>query len=308
MTLTWQMAAIAASSVLPLAWLVPGGLLADHRLGKRLARLEKSTPRIATDPARPAARRTARGEGGWLEAHLEQAGWSVTGREWRLMVGIVSTTAGGLIGWISGSPLAGVLGAAILVMAACTWLVSRAARVRRAFLDGLPAALWTMAGSLKAGQGFLTAWQRATDEKVGPAGRPWRDVLEETTWGIPVEEALARVAREIRATEVDLMVEAIAIQRTWGGNLAEILTGLHDTLRERQRLAGEVKALTAQGRLSAWVLGGLPLCVGLALHVIDPGYLGPMWASETGRTILLCAVGLQGIGVIWMRRAIRVED
>jgi len=98
------------------------------------------------------------------------------------------------------------------------------------------------------------------------------------------------------------------VQRTWGGNLAEILIGLHDTLRERQRLAGEVLSLTAQGRLSAWVLGLLPPLVALALQGINPGYLGPMSTSPVGRTILGGAIALQVVGAIWMRQAIRVED
>ena len=247
MTLTWQVGAIAAGAIVPFALMAPGGVLADRRLGTRLARLETLPTRPRVPSNRSATRRPSRVQEGWLETRLDQAGWSVSATEWQRFAAMIAIATGLSVGaWLRSLPL-GILAAAAVPAIGAAWLATRAARVRQEVLEGLPAALWTMAGSLKAGQGFLAAWQRAADEKQGAAARPWKDVLEETAWGLPVEESLEHFARAIRAPEVDLMVEAIAVQRAWGGNLAEILIGLHDTLRERSRLAAEVKALTAQG-------------------------------------------------------------
>lgn len=306
--LTWHVAAIAAGTLLPIALTAPGGPLTDRHLGHRLARLEQGAAKPRPSSRRPEARRPGRSQVGWIETRLDRAGWSLTGREWRVITGLAALVAGLVMGAGTRAPLPGALAAMLVLAGSTAWLAASAKRVRQELLDGLPSALWTMTGALRSGQGFLAAWQRATDEQRGAAARPWRDVLEETAWGLPVEDALGHFARGLRAPEVDLMVEAIAVQRTWGGNLGEILTGLHDTLRERRRLAAEVKALTAQGRLSAWVLGALPAGVAAALQAIDPGYLGPMWSGAVGRTILLSAIALQLLGVAWMRRAIRVED
>ncbi|MEB3186878.1 MAG: type II secretion system F family protein [bacterium] len=306
--LTWHVAAIAAGTLVPIALTAPGGLLTDRHLLNRLARLEHGVAKPRSASKRQEARRPGRSRVGWIETRLDRAGWSLTGREWWVITGLTALVAGFVVGSAMRAPVPGALAALLVLAGSIAWLASSAERVRREILDGLPSALWTMTGALRSGQGFLAAWQRATDEQRGAAARPWQDVLEETAWGLPVEDALGHFARGLRAPEVDLMVEAIAVQRTWGGNLGEILTGLHDTLRERRRLAAEVKALTAQGRLSAWVLGALPAAVAAALQAIDPGYLGPMWSATVGRTILLSAIALQLVGVVWMRRAIRVED
>jgi tight adherence protein B len=107
--------------------------------------------------------------------------------------------------------------------------------------------------------------------------------------------------------ELDLAVGAILVQRETGGNLAEILTNLQDTLRERARIEGEVHALTAQGRLSGWVLSLLPLGIGGLFTVVNPGYLLPFLADPRGRALALGAGVAQVLGILAIRRIVSVR-
>jgi tight adherence protein B len=131
--------------------------------------------------------------------------------------------------------------------------------------------------------------------------------LIEARLGVPIEDALEGVATRMKSKDFEWVVMAIRIQREVGGNLAELLTTVAGTLRERERLRRQVKVLSAEGRLSAWILGMLPIAFSVYLLLVRPQYLKPLVAEPMGWLLLGLGVVLLSVGAAWMRRAVKVE-
>ncbi len=124
---------------------------------------------------------------------------------------------------------------------------------------------------------------------------------------MPVEDALEGIGRRMSSQDFSWVVMAVRIQRDVGGNLAELLTTVADTLRERERLRRQVKVLSAEGRLSGWILGGLPVVFFLYLAIANPSYLHPLWSTPLGIAMLLLSMILLAVGAFWLTRVIKVE-
>lgn len=161
----------------------------------------------------------------------------------------------------------------------------RARRRASRFSAQLPEALDLVAGSLGAGHTFLRAIQLMSDEFDAPLSDEFRRVVAETQLGLPLVTSLERMAARLRLRDVDWMVQAIRIQQEVGGQLGDLLGTLADFMRAREDVRREIKVLTAEGRISAWVLGAMPLCLFAAVQVVNPGYLDPM---------------LRGWGLVWL--------
>ena len=131
--------------------------------------------------------------------------------------------------------------------------------------------------------------------------------LVESRLGMPVEDALEGIGRRMSSQDFSWVVMAVRIQRDVGGNLAELLTTVAGTLRERERLRRQVKVLSAEGRLSGWILGGLPVVFFLYLAIANPSYLHPLWSTPLGIAMLLLAMILLAVGAFWLTRVIKVE-
>lgn len=183
----------------------------------------------------------------------------------------------------------------------------RTKRVRK-LNDQLGDALVIMANALKAGFGFLQAMEIVSKEMPTPIGDEFARVLREMNLGVTTEDALNNLAHRIGSDDLDLVVTAMLIQRQVGGNLAEVLTTISETIRERVRIKGEIKTLTAQGRISGTIIGLLPLAITFFLLVINPTYIGTLFVKPAG--LIAVGVGLcsQVIGVLMIRKitAIRV--
>lgn len=185
--------------------------------------------------------------------------------------------------------------------------VAVAARRRAAFATALPDVLLLLAGTLRAGVPLTAALDAVAGEAGGPVAPELRRVAGETALGRPLPEALAAVGRRMRSDEVAWVGMAVEIHQEAGGNLAEVLDTVARTIVERQRLRREVAALTAEGRISAVVLGVLPVGLAGVIAVVNPGYLSSLLRSPTG-TFLVVGSGVgMVIGFVWMRRIVEVE-
>src|SRR5207342_552072 len=156
----------------------------------------------------------------------------------------------------------------------------------KAFENQLPDILVTMAAGLKAGHSFRQALQSVVDEDQPPASKELGRVLTETRLGRPMDEALADMAQRIGSRNFEFVITAVTIQRQVGGSLAGLFDMVADTVRNRQQFAKKIKGLTAMGRASAYVLIGLPFFIALAITVMNPSYMDPLYHTPTGHKLI----------------------
>src|SRR5690606_3287497 len=182
-----------------------------------------------------------------------------------------------------------------------------AARRRKQFVALLPDTLQLLASTLRAGFSLMQGVEAVSTEVSEPMGRELRRVVTEARLGRPLEESLEAVAERMGSPDFAWAVMAIRIQREVGGNLAELLVTVADTMVERERLRRDVDALTAEGRVSAIVLGILPFGIGLFIMGANPGYMDPLFEETMGRIMLFGALILMGVGFVWMKKTIEVE-
>jgi tight adherence protein B len=185
----------------------------------------------------------------------------------------------------------------------------RRARVRRLIRieHQLPDAADFIARALRAGHSFTNVLQIVGNELPEPLSSEFRIAREEINYGVPMNEALHNMAERIPLTDLRYLIIAVLIQRETGGNLAEILTNISHIIRARLRLAAQVRVLSAEGRMSAWILGLLPFAVIGMLFVTNAKYVELLWTDPTGVKLLYCALGMMIVGVIWLRRVIRIH-
>ena len=243
-----------------------------------------------------------------LALRLEAASVPLRPAEWMLIH--VGTAIGlALLGLlVSGGaiPLT-VLGFLVGLGGPFAYLVIKESRRTSAFLAQLPDTLQLVAGSLSAGYSMPQALDTVVREGTQPMTGEFNRALVEARLGVPIEDALEGVAERMKSKDFAWVVMAIRIQREVGGNLAELLTTVSGTLRERERLRRQVKVLSAEGRLSAWILGLLPPVFALYLVLVRPEYLKPLVTETLGWLMLGLGVGLLAIGAFWMTKAVKVE-
>ncbi len=172
------------------------------------------------------------------------------------------------------------------------------------FSEQLPDALDTMSRSLRAGHPFTSAMTLASTDLADPMGTELGIVVDEMTYGLDLNSALENLRKRVRLQDLDYMVVAITIQHETGGNLAEVLANLSRVIRDRFRMFQKIKALSAEGRLSAWIISILPFFVALAIHIINPDYFGQYLNDPTFHKLMIA--GLCGIilGAITMFRMV----
>jgi len=199
----------------------------------------------------------------------------------------------------------------VLALAACCapWMLLRRARTRRLrrIEHQLPDAADFIARALRAGHSFTNVLQIVGNELPEPLSGEFRIAREEINYGVPMGEALHNMAARIPLTDLRYLIIAVLIQRESGGNLAEILGNISQIIRARLKLAAQVRVLSAEGRMSAWILGLLPFAVALVLTIVNPKYVSLLWTDPSGIRLLWYAAGMILFGVIWLRRIIRIR-
>lgn len=187
------------------------------------------------------------------------------------------------------------------------WSGLLASRRRRAFESELPSALDLVAGSLEAGAPLAHALELVASEGEGPLAEEFERSLAHHRLGRPLIEALEESADRVGSRDFGWCTSAIRAQQEFGASLASVFRTLAEFMRWREEIRGEVRALTAEGRLSAWVLGALPFVVAGYFALANPGYLGVLFTSPVGLMLLMAAGVFMTIGIVWMSRIVKVE-
>jgi len=196
-----------------------------------------------------------------------------------------------------------------LLAAGVPWMLLRRARTRRLrrIEHQLPDAADFIARALRAGHSFTNVLQIVGNELPEPLSGEFRIAREEINYGVPMDEALHNMAARIPLTDLRYLIIAVLIQRESGGNLAEILGNISTIIRGRLKLAAQVRVLSAEGRMSAWILGLLPFGVAMVLTIVNPKYVSMLWTDPSGIRLLWYAAGMILFGVVWLRRVIRIR-
>ena len=291
-----------------------------RRIAKRLrlmAERSQGAERIdivkrRTYSARPAVERLLRRIGPWcrlaaLDRLLLQAGvqWSVA----QFLGCALALAALGLaVPRMAGLPTM----AALLLLAlalALPWMVllrTRRARLSRLEMQ-LPEAADFFSRALRAGHSFANVMQMVADELPEPIAGEFRAAYEEINYGVPMNEALHNLAQRVPLTDLRYLIIAVLIQRESGGNLAEALGNISRLIRARLKLLAQVRVMSAEGRMSAWILGLLPLVVLLLMSMTNPEYIRPLWTDPIGVKLMWYAGTVAAGGVLWMRKLIRIR-
>ena len=242
-----------------------------------------------------------------VEALLEQANLPLRPAEAMFFYGAGVVLLGLLA--VLGAPTlpVGLMFTAIVAVAPIVVVKQLKKRRLKAFELQLPDTLNLLAGSLRAGYSFLQGVEAVAQETSDPMARELRRVLAEARLGRPLEEALQDVAVRMQSLDFDWAVMAIRIQREVGGNLAELLTTVADTMVQRSRIRGEVKTLTAEGRMSSVIMGLLPLGLGGFMFMSSPDYIGTLFDSATGWAMVIGSVLMGVAGFAWLQKIIKIE-
>jgi tight adherence protein B len=211
----------------------------------------------------------------------------------------------GLLAAVAGVPPILVLaimaaGGAVPVL----WVLLKARARIKAFDNQLPDLLVTIAASLKAGHSFRHAVQAVVDEGAEPAAKEFRRVITETRLGRPMDDALAEMSERIGSKNLGFVLTAVTIQRQIGGSLAGLFDMVAETVRQRQQFARKIRGLTAMGRMSAYVLAGLPFFIAMAVTLISPEYMRPLWHSPTGHNLIVLALVMLTIGSLILKKIV----
>lgn len=175
------------------------------------------------------------------------------------------------------------------------------------FEELFPEAIDTLARAVRAGHAFTTALEMITSEVAEPVAGEFRQLFEEQKFGMPVRDALMNLTERVPLVDVKFFVTAVMLQRETGGNLAEILDNLSYVIRERFKIQRQVRVYTAQGRLTMALLMGMPPIIVMAMLLINPSFIRPLFADPIGHTLLVAGILLQTIGYFVIRKIIRIR-
>lgn len=242
-----------------------------------------------------------------IETALDQANMPL--RPGEAIAGIIglASIAGLLVMVFQQSPIMGGVAAAVVLGISVVLIQGIAARHKTKFENQLPDTLNLLSTSLRSGYSLLQAVEAVAAEAPEPTAREFGRAMNETRLGRSPVAALKQVADRMESLDFDWAVLAISIQREVGGNLAEVLQTAADTMLQRNRLRREMKALTAEGRVSAYVLGALPLGLFAFLFTTRRDYLQPMLDSTTGLLALGGATFMLGVGIFWLSKIVKVD-
>ena len=181
------------------------------------------------------------------------------------------------------------------------------AKRRAAINAALPDALAQVAGAMRAGATFLNAVESMVNETSGPISQEFSLMLREQRMGLTLSDALENVAERVQTEEMDLLITATQISRELGGNLSEIFERLSITLRRKMEMEGKIDALTSQGKMQGWVVGLLPFFIILALTLIEPESMKPIYTSLLGWMFLAIILTMELLGAVMIRKIVNID-
>ncbi len=241
---------------------------------------------------------------------LERAGVPLRVGEYYMMrwgVALIFFVAPLLFGFAAFNLGIGALLAFVGYMLPAGWVNGK----RKKRMDRMTAQLVDMLGmvsnSLKSGYGLMQSIEFAARQMQPPLAVELRHMLRDANLGMSAEEALKGLGERVASSDLDMVLTAINIQRSVGGNLAEILEKVAFTMRERERIRGEISTLTAQQKMTGIVIGGLPVFMFAIFMVINPSYMGLLFSDMAGRIIMAIAVGMEVLGYLAIKRVMAIE-
>lgn len=242
-----------------------------------------------------------------LALRLDLAGINRKPADWVVLGCCGSVALAVVLTLLTGNPVVGILLGALAGWLAMRLTVSvRISRRRTAFAEQLPDMLQVLAGSLQSGFSLPQALDAVVREDTQPIAGEFSRALAETRIGGELETALDRVAERMDSKDLRWSIMAIRIQRSVGGNLVEVLRTTGETMRERASIRRHVRALSAEGRLSAYILIALPILIGSFLFLTRDDYMHPLYTTSLGLAMMTGAVVLVVLGTIWMRNVVKV--
>lgn len=195
----------------------------------------------------------------------------------------------------------------ILLLSIHAWLEYRSRHRIRMMESQMPNALDIMARAMQSGHALVSALLIAADETPQPLGPELRRVVDEINFGMTVQSALSDFAHRVASEDVRYFVVAVLIQVETGGNLREILGNISKLIRERQKLFGDVRVLSAEGRISAVILSIIPFGLASLLTLINPEFMSRLWLDPAGQQLVFTSLILWVLGVFWMSRLVRIQ-
>jgi tight adherence protein B len=242
-----------------------------------------------------------------IESALEQANVPIKAGEAIIAALGIAILAFVIVSAMTRSFLWGAVAAAALLVGALLFVNSVAARMRKRFENQLPDTLNLLATSLRAGYSLLQAIEAVGEEAPEPTRREFGRAMAEIRLGRPINDAMSDIAERMVSRDFEWTVMAMAIQREVGGNLAEVLQTTAETMVQRNRLRREMKALTAEGRISAIVLSLMPFGLFGFIWFANPEYMEPLLSNTIGIVVMGAGIVFIGIGIFWMSRIVKVD-
>lgn len=324
----WTFAALAALCIGTLVWGLYGlwRQLLDPRqkaLAQRLAGQSLTTPKgpgQVDEPTLKLRPKRLLSQWAWAERGLQTLPGVATLDHFLLQTGLAISLAqtvalatglvllalamGASLGWPALlSLVVAVLGPLLLI----AFLQQRRSQRMALISQAMPDALDLMARSMQAGHAFTSALQVAAKEASPPLSHELRTVFEEINFGISTAHALQALAARVASDDVRYFVVAVIIQSETGGNLADILKNTAQLIRERQKMAGVVRVLSAEGRISALILSLLPFALAAVMSLLNPGFISRLWTDPMGLQLVYVSLTLMALGILWMWRLIQIR-
>jgi len=253
-----------------------------NRLNQFAGRVDRNQP-VEVKPLAKLDAVVAKGkQGSQIARDLARADLKLTVTEFigiKILAAVLGVAIGAFVGRASSQAMivSALVGGVLLSFAPNIYVGFAAKRRIKAFNNQLGDGITLMANSLRSGYSFLQSMDLVAREAPVPMSNEFRRVVQEIGLGLSTDDALGNLLRRVPSDDLDLLITAVNIQHEVGGNLAQILETIGHTIRERVRIKGEIQVLTAQGRISAYVITGLPIVLAIMITIINPEYMSPMF-------------------------------
>ncbi|UMZ75031.1 type II secretion system F family protein [Natranaerofaba carboxydovora] len=242
-----------------------------------------------------------------FDAELMKSGILLRGEEFIVILIVFALLFGSFGSMVSQSIIGLLLGVVIGLYLPIIFLKMKINKRRKLFNEQLGEVLTTMSNALRSGHSLMKALEVVSFDSPEPAKQEFSYTVKEMQLGISTEEALKNMSKRIASEDLELMITAILIQRQVGGNLAEVLDSIADTIRDRLRIQGEIKTLTAQGRLSGIIISFIPVAIGAFFYVVNPEYVLDLFTDPRGLFMITLAVVGQVIGAFVIKKIVSIE-
>ncbi|WP_028265079.1 type II secretion system F family protein [Arthrobacter sp. MA-N2] len=297
---------VAALAVLLFVAVGPGKQIAISRRRPGVMEQPSMLTRVTDQATTFLDRNVSRNASFGSRASLEQAGLKMRQADFILLVACIAVTVG-VVGFILSGPLLGIVFVLVTPLGAMAALKLLASRRRGKFEDQLGDTLVMLAGGLRAGHSLLRSVDAVAKEAESPTSEEFARLVNENRLGRDLKDSMLDAARRLRSEDFDWTAQAIEIHREVGGDLADVLDHVGETIRERSQIKGQVRSLSAEGRLSAYILMALPIGMFLYLSVASSAYIGTLYTHGLGWLMLAAAVVLLTVGGFWLSRVVKIK-